>query len=126
MKVSVNIFPQAIAKVSSAQRIGVLKTAEQMIHEVVTAAIIPFDEGTLQNVSTDVDKSKLISGKVRITHNVPYAQRLYYHPEFNFNKSVNANAGGEWWEDWLAGSKKARPMELYKQFLRSAGGGFIR
>jgi hypothetical protein len=31
----------------------------------------------------------------------PYARRLYFHPEYNFRKSNNANAGGKWFEGFL-------------------------
>ena len=45
--------------------------------------------GTLQNISTFVDDSKKRQNKVKIVSDTPYARRLYFNPQFNFNKKQN-------------------------------------
>ena len=62
--------------------------------------------GTLQNESTFVDMSNSSNGTVTIVSSAPYARRLYFHPEYHFDKGENPNAGGMWYKDWLLGGKK--------------------
>lgn len=35
----------------------------------------------------------------------PYARRLYYHPEYNFQTVNNPNAQGRWLDHWLPGGQ---------------------
>lgn len=126
MKVKAKMFPAAVKSLTKAQLTAAKMTAEQMWHEKVTDAMVPLDEGTLQNVSTYIDSSKATNGLVTIVHDIPYAQRLYYHPEYNFDKTINANAQGEWWNDWLEGDKKLRPVKLFKIFYKKVTGGLVK
>jgi hypothetical protein len=126
MKVKVTMNRSKLGQLTSAQIQAVKMTAEQLLHEVVSEAVIPFDEGTLQNVSTYVETNKAPSGIVSIVHETPYAKRLYYHPEYNFDKTINANARGEWWEEWITGAKRTRAVTLYKTFYRKASGGVVK
>ena len=126
MRVSVRMRPQALKALSRSQAIAVSMTAQQMINEIRNEGVMPFDTGTLQNESTFVDDSTATRGYVSIVHDTPYARRLYFHPEYIFNTSKNANARGEWWEEWLTGAKKTRPMKLFKQFYQRVTGGYVR
>lgn len=63
--------------------------------------------GTLQNESTFVDTSESARGRVSLVSSTPYARRLYYHPEYNFYKGENPDAGGEWFQPYLPGGKKS-------------------
>ncbi|MCX7924132.1 MAG: hypothetical protein N3B21_19310 [Clostridia bacterium] len=123
MKVSVKMNGAKLRQLSKDQIKAAKMTGEQMLHEIVTEAVIPFDTGQLQNVQTYVDDSKAKGGTISIVHDTPYAARLYFHPEYNFDTTVNANARGEWWDEWLNGSKKSRPRKLFKQFMRKLTGG---
>lgn len=108
-----------------AQIIAVKKTAMKMLAEKIDAQEIPMNEGTLQNVLTDVDDRAANQGHVQIVSQGPYAARLYYNPQYNFNQEFNTNAKGEWWEDFLTGKNKDRPAKLYKYFYKKAAGGFV-
>ena len=80
---------------------------------------MPFDTGTLQNDSTFVDDSGKNDGTVSIVSNTPYARRLYYHPEYNFNHQYNANASAEWFKDYQnGGSKKEFAEQAFKSFFK--------
>lgn len=81
------------------------KTAEALYTEIVQAQVIPRDSGALQNEKMFVDTSEISTGHVDIVHEGPYARRLYYHPEYNFQKIENPNAKGKWLEDWLLGGR---------------------
>lgn len=76
--------------------------------------------GTLQNESTFVDYRKSNSGVASIVSSTPYARRLYYHPEYHFDKGENPDAKGKWYEDWMPGGKhedfcQKAFAELYKR-----------
>ena len=98
-------------------------TAEALHTEVVQAQVMPRDTGNLQNESTFVDYSQSARGKASLVSSTPYARRLYYHPEDNFQTDENPNAQGEWYKDWLPGGKKENfAPEAYKVFFKKLGG----
>ena len=110
----------AIRKLEAAQITALEQTAEYLHTEVVQAQVMPFDTGNLQNESTFIDDSKSKEGKVTIVHNTPYARRMYYHPEYHFQKHENPNARGKWYADWLPGGSREKDCQkayaqLYKR-----------
>lgn len=113
-------FPR-IKQLSQAAVTALEMTAEALHTEVVQAQIMPFETGNLQNDSTFVDYSESNDGKVTLVSSTPYARRLYYHPEYNFQTDENPFASGRWYEPWLPGGisedfcKKAY-KRLYKRF----------
>ena len=125
MKVTVDMNKQGLKKLKDAQIIACKKTAMKMLAEKVDAQEIPMNEGTQQNVLTDVDDSAARNGLVQIVSEGPYAARLYYNPQYNFNQEFNTNAKGEWWEDFLTGKNKDRPHKLFEYFYKKAAGGFV-
>lgn len=56
---------------------------------------IPKDTGNLEQSS--LRASDIGGGLIR--WDTPYARRLYYHPEYNFQKDENPNARGLWFEE---------------------------
>lgn len=124
-KITVKMNMKALTKIKKAQITACKKTAMKMLAEKINAQEIPMDEGTLQNVLTDVDDSAARTGLVQIVSDGPYAARLYYNPQYNFNQQFNKNAKGEWWEDFLTGKKKDRPVQLYKYFYKQETGGYV-
>lgn len=115
----------AVKKLDNATIKAIQSTGEKMLAEKVAQNQIPFLEGTLQNVQSRVDLSELKKGNLKIEHDTPYAQRLYYHPEYNFTKEFNAAARGEWWEDYITGNRKDRPKQLFERYLKKYSGGTI-
>ena len=115
-------FPK-INQLTQAQVAALEQTAEDLHTEVVQGQVFPRDTGALQNESTFVDNSEGSQGKVSIISDTPYARRLYFHPEYNFSQAENANARGEWYEDWLpGGSKEKFAINTYKEFYRRLTG----
>ena len=119
------IFPGALKKLTNAQIKALEATGEKMLAEKIEAQEIPFDEGTLQNVQSGVNKDSLNKGQLEIYHDTPYAARLYYNPQYDFNQEFNPNAKGEWWEDYISGKNKDRPKKLYEHYLKKFGGGIL-
>ena len=114
-------MPQ-INRLERAQITALERTAEALHTEVLQAQVFPRDTGNLQNESTFIDYSQSNQGKVTIVSSAPYARRLYFHPEYNFQKK-NPNAKGEWYEDWLPGGRDADfCANAFKQFYRRITG----
>ena len=112
-----------ISQLTKASVTALEKTAEAVHTELVQSQTMPFGEGTLQNTQTFVDYSDSSKGKVSIVSSTPYARRLYYHPEYNFSKEENPNAGGKWAEPYMKGGKKQDfAQKAFKQFYRQSGG----
>lgn len=78
-------------------------TAKELHTDVVNAEIMPRDTGDMEDKFTFVDTSQSRQGKVSIVTSTPYARRLYYHPEYHFQKWENAFAQGKWYSPWLKG-----------------------
>lgn len=112
-----------IKRISQAQVKALEQTAEALHTEVVQAQVIPRDAGTLQNKKTFVDYSQSQNGTVSIIHEGPYARRLYFHPEYNFQTVENPNAKGRWFEDWLPGGKEEDfALDAFKRFYKKEAG----
>lgn len=111
-----------IKQLTQAQVTALEQTGEALHTEVVQAQVIPFDQGTLQNESTFVDYSQCKKGKVTLVSSTPYARRLYFHPEYNFNTSENPNARGKWYQDWIDGDKKEFCKNAFKKLYKRIGG----
>ena len=94
-----------IAELSAAAVTSLEQTAEALHTEVVQAQVVPRDTGNLQNEAFFVDTTNSNEGSVALVHSTPYARRLYYHPEYNFQTHENPNAKGQWFEDWLPGGE---------------------
>lgn len=97
-------------------------TAEALHTEVLQAEVMPFDKGTLQGPQTFIDRSKAKDGKVSLVSNTPYARRLYFHPEYNFNHTNNKRAGGKWLDPWISGNKKRFCQETFSKFYKKEAG----
>lgn len=89
-------FPR-IRQLTQATVTALEMTAEALHTEVVQAQVMPFDSGNLQNESTFADYSESKNGRVRLISSTPYARRLYYHPEYDYQTDENPFAGGEWY-----------------------------
>lgn len=103
----------ALAKLHEAAQTAAEQTAYALRTEVDKAAVVPRDVGTLQN-SAFIDSSKKDQGRISLVYTMPYARRLYWHPEYNFRTSENANARGEWLEPWIKGDKKEFAIRSFR------------
>ena len=99
------------------------QTAEALYTEEVQAQVMPFDSGNLQNDSTFVDTEQSSNGIVSLVNATPYARRLYYHPEYEFQKDENPSAGAAWNEPWMSGGKKQKFVKnAFKELYRREAG----
>lgn len=94
VKSTVKLNMAKIHKLTQASVTALERTAEALHTEVVQAQVMPFETGHLQEDATFVDYSESSQGKVSLVTSTPYARRLYYHPEYNFQTDENPFAGG--------------------------------
>lgn len=114
------INQRRIRELTSATITALEQTAEALHTEVASVSqVVPFDKGTLSGEGFFVDYTSCKDGEARLVHSTPYARRLYFHPEYNFQKHEHANAKGMWFEDWLPGGSKEDFCEkAYAEFYR--------
>ena len=93
-------------QLSKSAVLALCQTADALMGEIKNSEVMPFDTGTMQNDSTFVDDSKAESGEASIVTSTPYARRLYFHPEYNYQRTHNRAAGGRWFRYWLPGGTR--------------------
>ena len=123
VKSTVKLNMSRIHELSQAAVRALELTAEALHTEVVQAQVMPFDTGHLEEDATFVDYSNSQNGKVTLVSSTPYARRLYYHPEYNFQTKENPNAKGKWLDDWLPGGNEAdfAPNAFKRLYKKEAG-----
>lgn len=126
MKVTAKMNQAALSTLAKAQRQALEMTGQQVLNDLRNSQTMPFDTGNMQNDQTAVDTSKSSSGKVSIVTDTPYARRLYFHPEYNFQKGKNPNAGAGWFDPYISGSKAKKVKEWFRQFAKRNGGGYVK
>ncbi len=102
---------------------GLIEAAETVHEDVKKSQTMPFESGVLQNDSTSIDESKVNRGEVSIISDTPYTRRLYFHPEYNFNREHNPDAGGEWFEPYITGAKKDMAQLRFEMYISKRTGG---
>ena len=121
--VNIRLYQPRIRQLNRAMTTALKKTGEAVHSDIVQEQVMPFDRGTLQNESTFVDDSNADRGLVAIVSSTPYARRMYFHPEFNFQTRENPNAGGKWFDDWLPGGRKEEfAQEAFNRLYREEAG----
>lgn len=118
MKVNVKLYHQAVENIKEKARQGLLQTADAVKSDLVQSQTMPFDTGALQNRSTFVNDSDLKKDVVYIVSDTPYARRLYFHPEYNYQKAKNPNAGGLWFEPYIDGNKKEFAKNAFARIMK--------
>lgn len=116
VKGKINLKNNAMIKQIAIQ--SMVETANAVKNDLQRSQTMPYDTGELQNRSTFVDDFKKDSGKVSIVSDTSYARRLYMHPEYNFRKNKNKNAGGEWFEPYINGNKKDFAKKKFAKIMK--------
>ena len=98
-------------------------TTNELLTEVKNSQVMPFDTGNLQNESTFADYSNSTNGVTSIISSTPYARRLYFHPEFNFNREKHKAAGAHWFKYWQKGGTRENfCVETFARIYRRLNG----
>ena len=91
------------------------KAAESLHTDVIQSQTIPFDTSHLQK-ETSVFPKKKGNHEYKLMSKTEYAHRLYNHPEYNFKKDENPNAGAGWFDTYIKGSKKNMFFDNFMKF----------
>ncbi len=120
MAVKIKLHPATIERLGQAAQDAAMATMESLHTEVVAAQVMPFDTGDMQNNRTSVQPVQEVDEMgARMITDAPQARRLYYHPEYNFQRINNAKAGGLWWEPWLPGGAHEKFLqETFAKMLK--------
>ena len=119
MKVTTKVFSKELRNIDKKAINSLIQTADALKSDVIQSRTMPFDTGEMQNRSTFVDSTNKNKGEARVVTSTPYARRLYFHPEYNFKKDGNPNAGGLWFDPYVSGNKKDFVPKTFAKFMRS-------
>lgn len=128
MKVRVTLNKAVIQRISDAAKAAAVDTMEQLCTDLVNSKTMPFASGDMQNNQTfvAVEGEDIINGvetySVSLVTGSPQARRLYYHPEYNFQRGTNKNAGAYWLEPYISGNKKNFIRDKYTELFRRRAG----
>lgn len=101
MKITIKFNNQKIHEIESIVKSSAVEVMELLHTDLKISQTMPLDEGDMQNKETFVKSTE--NGAILVTGS-QQARRLYYHPEYNFQKK-NTNAGAYWLEPYINGSK---------------------
>lgn len=118
MRVTVELNMANINAIEKKIQRAIRFSAEAVKEDLKQSQTMPFKSGNLQNDQTFVDTSELVNNEAYIVSDTPYARRLYFHPEFNFNTDKNKYAGAEWFEPYISGIKKKFVEDKVVEFMR--------
>lgn len=138
MGVEIKLDMQAIKAIEDAAVKSAEVAMEQVRTDLVSSSTLPADQYVLQNGGMYVGSKKSYQGysnkesvinvssddevHISLVNDVPQARRLYYHPEYHFNKGNNLNAGGAWFEPYITGNKKDfAENEFVAEFKKRTG-----
>ena len=126
-------FPR-IKQLTQAQSQALEQTAEALHTEVVQAQVFPRDTGAMQNERSFIKAGETVSatyedgamatntitkekgGRVSLITSAPQARRLYFHPEYHFQKcdSLGSNAFGQ--------CEQLKSVFINKKLTNTSGG----
>lgn len=118
MKVKIKLNYKNIAIIKAKANETLVETADAVKSNLIQSKTMPFDSGALQNRSTFIDDSKKNKGRVSIVSDTPYARRLFFHPEYNFQKDKNSKAGGMWFDPYINGNKKNYAQKVFTSLMK--------
>ena len=128
MKVKVTLNKAVIQRISDAAKAAAVDTMDALRTDLMNAKTMPYDNGDMQNNQTfvAVEGEDIINGvetySVSLVTGSPQARRLYYHPEYNFQRGTNKNAGAYWLEPYISGNKKNFIRDKYTELFRRRAG----
>lgn len=118
-KVNLNI--PKLNQLSKAAITALEETTEALHTEIEEDEVIPFRTGNL-NDNTYPDYSDSTKGKTDLISPDVYARRMYFHPEYNFNRDEHKNAKGKWYEDYITGAKKNFCAKTFSKLYKKEAG----
>lgn len=119
--VEIKLDAAVLARIGEQVKAAALIAMEAAKADLTAAQTMPFDTGSMQGT---LQTDQFQDGEeihTRLATDTPYARRLYFHPEYNFQKANNPNAGALWYEPYESGGEKADFIR--NAFVRALKGG---
>ena len=124
MGVSIKLDYRAIQGIGDAVRIAAQEAMDVVLKDIINSETMPKNDGTMQDEQTFVanEGDDTVNGEdiytLAIVTGSPQARRLYYHPEYNFQRGKNKIAGALWLEPYINGDKKDLLLDEYTERLK--------
>ena len=109
---------RSLARVDRAIEQSMEELAKEIDLQIKEAQVIPKKTGALEDSQLVIAEGK----HIQISYDTPYATRLYYHPEYEFSREINANAQGQWVKAVL---KKENIIQRYARLLKEKLKGYV-
>lgn len=120
--VKVELYPDKIRQLTDAVALSAEQAAGAVKSDITSSEVVPRNKGDLERTGyVRVSKSKY-----QIIYDTPYARRLYWHPEYNFRKDMNKNAGGLWMQGYVDGDKKDFFKLAFMTYLKANTKGLVK
>lgn len=124
-KVEIKLDATAFSKTEEQVRKAALAAMEALRGAILEAQIMPRDQGELEKSmgkpAQEIRDDEIVTTLAAGGGNAPYARRLYFHPEYNFQKVNNPNAQGKWLKPWLpSGESEGFLRDAFEQALEEA------
>lgn len=114
--VKVKIYKSELKKIDNDGFLCLVKTADAVKTDIIQSQTMPMDEGYLQK-DLRVYNENPRQRSVDVGTSLNYGRRLYFHPEYKFQKDKNPNAGGMWFEPYMTGKKKNFIKNAFVTFM---------
>ena len=120
---------QKFGELNDKMKDALVATMGELQKRIRDEQVIPRDMGSLQGEKFYIDDSMRNEGIVSLVNEGPYARRLYYHPEYNFQTASwvdangvqhggNINAQGMWFTLWQKGGYfEKEPQEIFEKIM---------
>ena len=106
--VEIKLDEAALARLDGAAKAAALETVEAVKTDLVSSQTMPFDTGAMQGSLHTEQFDAADESHTVLQTDGPQARRLYFHPEYNFQRGKNPNAGAAWYGPYEAGGVKER------------------
>ena len=129
IKVTVKIDSSALKQIGKAVIKGANVASMALHQDVLSAKVIPFDTGDMQNNNTRPVAAEQVGSRIEagVATDSVQARNLYFgvpqnkgatKDHFDFQTVNNANARDHWFEPWITGDKKDFIAESFTESIK--------
>ena len=122
-------YPGRREKLQRDVQASVNATAEAIATDLKTSGTMPYavdDRGAAPGAlqaSVAVEYAAGNSRTAKVTTQAPYARKLYYHPDFNFEQGANSKAQGFWYGQYMRkGNKRSFAKDVFSREMKARRG----
>lgn len=129
MAAPIKWYPGAREKFNRDVQASVNAAANAIANDLKSSGTMPYavddrgaEPGALQASVTAVPASGK-SRTAQVTTTAPYARKLYYHPDFQFEQGVNSQAQGFWYGQYMKkGVKRGFAKGVFAREMKARRG----